>query len=71
MHTMAEAIKVLQTLVLNERKTNMQLTLELWKAQMEKGVGSSREATKAMKTQMLDLFTWKDIKAKKVRQWIL
>jgi hypothetical protein len=29
MHTMAEAIKVLQTLVLNERKTNMQLTLEL------------------------------------------
>ncbi len=29
MHTMAEAIKVLQTLVFSEKKTNVQLTLEL------------------------------------------
>jgi hypothetical protein len=62
MHTMAEAIKVLQTLVFSEKKTNVQLTLELWKAQKEKGAKSSKEATKATKTQMLGT-------AKRVRQW--
>jgi hypothetical protein len=64
MHAMAKGIKVLQNLVLSERKTNVQLTLQLWKAQKEKGGWLNEEATKAMKTQMLDPCTKKDIKAK-------
>jgi hypothetical protein len=65
MHAMTEGIKVLQTLVLSERETNVQLTLELWKAEKEKGVGLNEEAAKAMKTQMLDPFMGKDTKAKR------
>jgi hypothetical protein len=39
MNAMAETIKVLQTLVVNERENNMQLSLELKEAQKEKGLG--------------------------------
>jgi hypothetical protein len=39
MNVMVEAIEVLQTLVVSERKTNMQLFLELRKAQKERGLG--------------------------------
>ncbi|CAN5953205.1 unnamed protein product [Sphagnum jensenii] len=67
MNAMAEAIKVLQTLMVSKRETNMQLSLELKEAQREKGHGPSKEATKAMKTQMLDPFMGKDTEAKKVR----
>ncbi|CAK9858530.1 unnamed protein product [Sphagnum jensenii] len=67
MNTMVEAIKVLQTLMVSERETNMQLSLELKEAQKEKGLGPSMEATKAMKTQMLDAFMGKYTKAKKVK----
>lgn len=56
MHAMAKAIKVLQSLVLSEKKTDVQLTLELWEVQKKKGVGTSGKAAKAMKTQMLDPF---------------
>ncbi len=71
MNAMAKALKVLQDLVVNERETNMQLSLELRKAHKEKGVRPSREVTKAMKTQTLDFFTGKDMNAKRVRQWVL
>jgi hypothetical protein len=37
MNTMAKAIKVLQTLVVSKRETNMQLSLELREVQKEKG----------------------------------
>jgi hypothetical protein len=36
--------------VVNERETNMQLSLELREARKEKRVGPSKEATKATKT---------------------
>jgi len=65
MNAMDETIKVLQDLMVSEREINMQLSLELKEAHKEKGVGPSGEAAKAMKTQMLDLFTGKDTKAKK------
>ncbi len=39
MNAMAKAIKVLQILVVSERETNMQLSLELKKAQKDKGLG--------------------------------
>ncbi len=39
MNAMAETIKVLQTLVVNERETNMQLSSKLEEAQKEKGLG--------------------------------
>jgi len=39
MNAMAKTIKVLQTLVVNEHETNMQLSLELEEAQKEKGLG--------------------------------
>ncbi len=67
MNAMAKAIKVLQDLVVNEKETNMQLFLELKEAHKEKGAGPSKEAIKAMKTQMLNPFTRKDTKAKRVR----
>jgi hypothetical protein len=52
MNTMVEAIKVLQTLVVSERETNMQLSLELRETQKEKGIRPSKETTNlAMKTQ--------------------
>jgi hypothetical protein len=57
--------------VLNERETNAQLSLELRKAHKEKGAQPSREAAKAMKTQMADPLTRKDIRAKMVKQWAL
>jgi len=50
MNAMAEALKVLKDLVVSEKETNMYFFLELRKAHKEKGVGPSREATKAMKT---------------------
>jgi hypothetical protein len=49
MNAMAKALKVLQGLVVSERETNMQLSLELRKAHEEKWVGL-REVAKAMKT---------------------
>jgi len=67
MNAMAKAIKVLQTLVVNERETNIQLSLELKEVQKEKGVGPNGKTTKAMKTQTLDLFMGKDIRAKRVK----
>jgi hypothetical protein len=57
MNAMAEAIKVLQELVVSEREINMQLSLELKEVHKEKGVGPSGEVAKTMKTQMLDPFT--------------
>jgi hypothetical protein len=71
MNTMVEAIKVLQTLVVNKRKTNMQLSLESKKAQKERGLGPSGKAMKVMKSQIPDLFKGKDTNAKRVRQWAL
>jgi FtsZ-binding cell division protein ZapB len=56
MNAMVETIKVLQTLVVSKRETNMQLSLELREAQKEKGARSRKEASKAMKTQMSDPF---------------
>jgi hypothetical protein len=53
--------------MVNERETNMQLSLELREAHKEKGVGPSGEATKAMKTRTLDPFMKKDTNAKRVR----
>jgi hypothetical protein len=69
MNAMVEAIKVLQTLVVNKRTTNIQLSLELKEVQKEKRARPNKEATKAMKTQTPNPFTRKDTKKKKVRQW--
>jgi hypothetical protein len=41
MNTMVKAIKVLQTLVVTKKETNMQLSLELRQVQKEKGAGPS------------------------------
>jgi len=71
MNTMVEAIKVLQTLVANERETNIQLSLELKEARKEKRARPNEEAMKAIKTQMLDPFTRNDAKAKRMRLWAL
>ncbi len=71
MNAMAEAIKVLQTFVVNERETNTQLSLELKEVQKENGVGPSGKTTKLMKTQTLDLFMGKDTRVKRVKQWAL
>jgi hypothetical protein len=38
MNAMVETIKVLQTIVVSEKKTNMQLSLELKKVQKERGL---------------------------------
>ncbi len=43
MNAMVETIKILQTLVVNERETNMQLSLELKEAQKEKGLGQAKK----------------------------
>jgi hypothetical protein len=53
--------------VVNEKETNMQLSLELREVQREKGVRPNGEATKAMKTQTPNPFTRKNTKAKRVR----
>jgi hypothetical protein len=71
MNTMVEAIKVLQTLVVSERETNLQLSLELKKVQKEKGIEPNRKTAKAMKTQTPNPFMGKDTKAKIVKQWAL
>jgi hypothetical protein len=42
MNAMVETIKVLQTLVVSKRETNMQLSLELKEAQKEKGARSRK-----------------------------
>jgi hypothetical protein len=70
MNAMVKALKVLKGLVVNERETNAQLFLELREVHKIKGVGPNGEVVKAMKTQMLDPFVGKDIKAKIVRQWV-
>ncbi len=57
--------------MVNEKKTNIQLSLELKEVQKEKGVGPSKEVVKAMKTQTLNPFTGKDTKEKRVRLWAL
>jgi hypothetical protein len=57
--------------MVSEKETNMQLFLELRKAHKEKGVGPSREVTKAMKTQTPDFFIRKYTNVKRVRQWVL
>ncbi len=67
MNAMAKATKVLEDLVVNEKETNMQLSLELREAHKEKGAKPSGEVVKAMKTQTLNPFMGKDTKAKKVR----
>jgi hypothetical protein len=71
MNAMVEAIKVLQTLVVNKRTTNIQLSLELKEVQKEKQARPNKEVTKAMKTQMPNPFTRKDTKKKKVKRWAL
>jgi hypothetical protein len=54
--------------VVNERETNMQLSLELKETQKEKRIKPNKETTNlAMKTQTLDPFMGKDTKAKRVR----
>ncbi len=65
MNTLVEAIKVLQTLVVSQRETNLQLSLEL------KGIGPNKKAAKVMKTQTPNPFMGKDTKAKIVKQWAL
>jgi hypothetical protein len=50
MNAMAKAIKVFQTVVADERKTNTQLPLELKEVQKEKGAKPNEEVAKAMKT---------------------
>jgi len=67
MNIVVEAIKVLQIFVVSKRDINMQLSLELKEAQREKGVRPNGEVAKAMNTQMLNPFTRKDTKAKRVR----
>jgi hypothetical protein len=57
--------------VVSEKKTNIQLSLELKEVQKEKGARSNEKVAKAMKTQTLNPFTRKDTKAKKVKQWAL
>jgi hypothetical protein len=64
MNAIAKALKVLQDLVVNERETNMQISLELKEIHKEKGAGSSGEVAKAT----LDLFMGKDTKTKRVKQ---
>ncbi len=65
MNTLVEAIKVLQTLVVSQRETNLQLSMEL------KGIGPNKKAAKVMKTQTPNPFMGKDTKAKIVKQWAL
>jgi len=70
MHAMAKAIKVVQTIVVNQGKANVQLTLELKVTKKDKGRGlveKLQEAAKAIKTQMVKPFMGKGIKATKVR----
>ncbi len=55
--------------MVSEKKTNINLSLELKEVQKEKGVRLSEKVVKAMKTQTLNPFTRKDTKAKKVKQW--
>jgi hypothetical protein len=50
MNAMVEAIKVLQTLMVSKKETNIQLSLELKEIQKEKGIMPSGKATKAMET---------------------
>ncbi len=45
------------------------MTLKLKKAKKDKGTNLNGEVAKAMKTQTLELFTGKDVKAKRVKQW--
>jgi hypothetical protein len=71
MNAMAKKLKILQDLMLNEKETNKKLSQELKEAHKKKGAKSNDKATKAMKTQMLNPFTGKDTRAKKVRQWVL
>ncbi len=51
--------------MVNERKTNIELSLELKEAQKEKGAKPSEKVAKAMKTQTLDPFTGNDTQGKK------
>jgi len=43
--------------------------LKFKKAKKDKGANLNGEVTKAMKTQTLELFTSKDMKVEKVKQW--
>jgi hypothetical protein len=67
MNAMVEAIKVLQTLVVSEKKINIQLSLELKEARKEKQAKPNREVVKAMNTQTPNPFMRKDTKKKKKR----
>jgi hypothetical protein len=66
---MVKALKALQSIMLNQGKTNAKLTLALEDAKKDKGADLSKEATKAMKTSTPKSFTRKDIKAEKMKQW--
>jgi hypothetical protein len=55
MNAMAKALKVLHDLVVSERETNMQFSLELRKVHKEKEARRSKEAAKAMKIQTPNL----------------
>ncbi len=71
MHSMAEGLKALQSIIFNQGETNAKLILTLEEAKKNKGANPSREATKAMKTQTPKSFMRKDTKAKRVKQWAL
>jgi hypothetical protein len=49
MHIMAKAIKVVQTIVVNQGKANVQLTLELKVTKKDKGARPSGKATRSRK----------------------
>jgi hypothetical protein len=67
MNAMVKALKILQGLMLSKRETITQLFHELREAWKEKGTKLNGEVVKAMKTWMLDPFTKKDTREKKVR----
>ncbi len=71
MNTLVEAIKMLQTLVVSERETNLQLSLELKKAQKEKGIGPNKKSCKGHEDPNTKSFMGKDTKAKIVKQCAL
>jgi hypothetical protein len=49
MHVMAKAIKVVQTIVVNQGKANVQLTLELKVTKKDKGARPSGKAARSCK----------------------
>ncbi len=55
--------------MVTQGEVNAELTLKLINAKKDKGANLNGEVAKAMKTQTLELFTSKDMKVERVRQW--